>query len=53
MALRVRGVIVKSSSGGFAQVTHRGARCCSGSLACSPSSGHLFSTGLCLQASSP
>lgn len=50
---RVRSVIVESSRGGFVKVTHREARCCSGSWACSPTSEHLFSTELYQQASGP
>lgn len=45
--------MVESSGGGFVKVTHREARCCSGSWAYSPESEHLFSTDLYQQASGP
>lgn len=46
-------VTVGSSGGGFVQVTHMGARCCSGSWACSLSAKHSFSTDPYQQSSGP
>lgn len=40
MVSRVRSVTDKRAGGGFVKVTHREARCCSGSWACSPQSEH-------------
>lgn len=44
---------VEGRRGGFVKVTHREARCCSGSWACSPKSERLFSTDPYQRASGP
>lgn len=49
----MRSDIVESSRGGFVKVTHKEARCCSGSWACSQQSEHLFLTDLYQQPSGP
>lgn len=51
----MKSVTIKSSNvlNGFFKVTHREARCCSGSWACSPESERVFSTDLYQQVLNP
>lgn len=53
MVSRLRSVTDKRKGGSFVKITHREARCCSGSWACSPQSEHSFLTELCQQPSDP
>lgn len=49
----MKSVVVESTKGVFVKGTHREARCCSGSWACSPELELVFSTELYQRASSP